>query len=399
MSQKILVVDDDTSLLSLTNMVLERADFQTRTAQSGEAALEVIKTWQPDLFLIDVMMPNMSGLELITKLRAMAAYAKTPIIILTSLDQIETKSAGFEAGADDYITKPYQKAELLLRVNANLRRFRMSTPDDELEPNRVITVFSLRGGSGCTTIAVNLAVALSQMWQDQVGLADLVRPVGACDVAMNLKARYNVADIMTNELEDIDENLIELMMEPHESGVNLLGGISQPEMADFVSEAHTRHVIGLLRKMYRYTVIDTTHSFGPEAMAALDLSDSIVLVVPPEIISVRLVRSVLHVFERLEYDPDKIIVVVNWTFSSQGLTSKKISSVLKQPVSSVIHYLGESATRAINVGVPILLGEDRNSLLPLMADLGWMVSRTIDQERVPEVPPPLLAAAIKRNAS
>jgi pilus assembly protein CpaE len=397
-TDKILVVDDDANLLKMSIIMLERAGYKTEGAQTGEAALEIIKTWQPDLFLIDVTMPGMSGFDLVTRLRQIPDHKKTPIIILTSLAKMENKATGFQAGADDYITKPFQKEELLLRVNAILRRSKMSLSEEELEPYRVITVFSLRGGSGCTTLAVNLAVALSQMWQDEVALLDLVMPVGSCDVAMNLNARYNISDIMTNQLEEVDADLVSQIVEPHESGVHLIGGNSAPEMADFTNEAHVRRVIDLLRDRYRYTVIDTAHRYGPETMAALDLSDSIILAITPDVVSVRLARTALKIFEMLEYDPSKIIVSVNWTFETPGLTAKRIASVLKRPVANVIPYLGETAARAINIGVPIMLGENQSQLLPPMADLAWKVSLSIDREHIPELPPPLLSAAVKRNA-
>lgn len=117
----ILVVDDD----PYVNLSVERSlrnHYQVRVAHSGTEALKLVRRTQPDLIILDVMMPGMSGFQLCRELRQDAVLQTIPILFLTAQARIEDKLEGFEAGADDYLTKPYEIRELLFRVQAILRR-------------------------------------------------------------------------------------------------------------------------------------------------------------------------------------------------------------------------------------------------------------------------------------
>lgn len=116
----ILVVDDEQAIRDMTAQALAReADFEVITAASGEEALGMITLRHPDLILLDVMLPGISGTEL---LRCIRAHSQTPVMLLTAKGEAEDKYEGFESGADDYLTKPFLMRELVLRVRALLRR-------------------------------------------------------------------------------------------------------------------------------------------------------------------------------------------------------------------------------------------------------------------------------------
>ena len=116
----ILVVDDETELLEMVRSIFMRAGFtQVLTASSGEAALKVCKEKQPDMVILDVMMPGMDGFATLKELRRIS---KIPVLMLTARGEAEDKFAGFENGADDYLLKPFLPKELLFRVQAILKR-------------------------------------------------------------------------------------------------------------------------------------------------------------------------------------------------------------------------------------------------------------------------------------
>lgn len=116
----ILVVDDDEPLRSRLQRYLMTNEFRVTTADGATAAREGLRILQPDLIVLDVTMPGESGLELTTSLRA--AGNETPILLLTARGDPDDRIAGFEAGADDYLPKPFEPKELLLRIRAMLRR-------------------------------------------------------------------------------------------------------------------------------------------------------------------------------------------------------------------------------------------------------------------------------------
>jgi two-component system, OmpR family, KDP operon response regulator KdpE len=130
---KILVVDDETQITRVLRTSLSTHSYDVRVANDGETALEIMKDWTPDLVITDLSMPNIDGLELTRRLRA---NSNVPILILTVRGEERTKVQALDAGADDYVTKPFGMEELLARVRAALRR---STPQDAPELQRIET--------------------------------------------------------------------------------------------------------------------------------------------------------------------------------------------------------------------------------------------------------------------
>ncbi len=120
MSQKVLVVDDEESILTLIKYNLEKAGLRAITAENGERALEIIKEENPDLIILDIMLPGIDGVEICKRLRKEDYHI--PILMLTAKDEEIDKILGLEIGADDYMTKPFSTRELMARVKAMLRR-------------------------------------------------------------------------------------------------------------------------------------------------------------------------------------------------------------------------------------------------------------------------------------
>ena len=123
----ILLIEDDKTIRLALGFTLTNAGYELTVATDGAEGLEVARTTNPDLILLDVMLPKLSGLEVARLLRNDGN--KVPIIMLTALDQETDKVAGLDAGADDYVTKPFSTAELLARIRANMRRQRRANDD------------------------------------------------------------------------------------------------------------------------------------------------------------------------------------------------------------------------------------------------------------------------------
>ena len=132
---KVLVVDDDIKLLKMLKRTMVFENLDVLTATNGREALEVVQQEAPDLLIVDWMMPEMDGLELIQHLRD--ANNRMPILMLTARDAVENRVFGLESGADDYLVKPFAPAELVARVHALLRRVEPKADDQELQYNDV----------------------------------------------------------------------------------------------------------------------------------------------------------------------------------------------------------------------------------------------------------------------
>ncbi|OIP26800.1 hypothetical protein AUK22_06255 [bacterium CG2_30_54_10] len=119
-NKKILAADDEPHILRVVKDKLENAGFTVITATNGEEAVQAALREKPDLILLDVMMPKMNGFEACRKLRAEAAFANTPILLLTARGQEVDKKMGLEAGANEYISKPFSPRQLLQYVQEKL---------------------------------------------------------------------------------------------------------------------------------------------------------------------------------------------------------------------------------------------------------------------------------------
>lgn len=122
MGQLILVVDDNEDVAETIDRSLRRAGYEVVVAYRGADALQIARARHPDLVVLDILMPGMTGIEVCRHMRANPDLAQTPILFLTAKGEIGDKIEGFEAGADDYLTKPFDLRELELRVKALLRR-------------------------------------------------------------------------------------------------------------------------------------------------------------------------------------------------------------------------------------------------------------------------------------
>ena len=120
--QKILIVDDDANIAELISLYLTKECFETKIVEDGEEALKEFQTFNPDLILLDLMLPGIDGYEVCREIRKTSS---TPIIMLSAKGEIFDKVLGLELGADDYMIKPFDSKELVARVKAVLRRYKV----------------------------------------------------------------------------------------------------------------------------------------------------------------------------------------------------------------------------------------------------------------------------------
>ena len=124
--QKILIVDDDSNIAELISLYLTKEFYEVQIVEDGEQALQVFHTFQPNLILLDLMLPGIDGYQVCREIRA---RSNTPIIMLSAKGEIFDKVLGLELGADDYMIKPFDSKELVARVKAVLRRFQPARED------------------------------------------------------------------------------------------------------------------------------------------------------------------------------------------------------------------------------------------------------------------------------
>ena len=145
---RIMIVDDDAYVVEVVNRALRRQGHIILTAQDGREAIEILRGQRPDLILLDVVMPHISGIQVCKYVRTNPTLSAIPILFLTIKERIEDKIVGFEAGADDYLTKPFNLNELELRVKALLRHSANAVPQGPLN----VGALHIDPGSGRASI-------------------------------------------------------------------------------------------------------------------------------------------------------------------------------------------------------------------------------------------------------
>jgi pilus assembly protein CpaE len=391
-SKQVLLVDDDEMLRKMMNALLTKQGFDVIPVEDGPKTLEKLKTARPDIILLDVMMPGMDGFTVCREIRSNPATSQVPIIMLTALDSVENKVKGFEVGADDYLSKPCDIAELVARINVLIRRAEANAPQIsipeikvERESAHTIAVFSLRGGAGVSTIAVNLAAGLSQLWGMQVALVDMVSIAGQSALFLNQSLRNTWADLCKMEI--IDEDAVLSALLPHESRVRTLASPRRLEESELITPEKVSTTIEILRSAFPYVVLDMPHDLNERSLVALDQSDVILLITQPEIASLRAASMAMEIFDALKYrDQKKIYVILNWTFPRQGLAFKDIERMLKSKIDLILPYAADEFVNALNIGNPPVLSDPESPLGVIFEDVAMAISKESQIKVRPEQP-------------
>jgi CheY-like chemotaxis protein len=184
--KKIVIAEDDDAIAHMVNMALGDAGFLCLRARDGDEALKLVKAHDPDLLVLDVMMPRVDGLEVARRLKADVMWSRTPILMLTALAGVDDQVQGLEAGADAYMAKPFDLREMGARVKAlirSARRERNRNPTTNLPGSRAIDE-EIEGAlkSGKPTTVVHIDILNFDAYADTIGIArseDTVRNLGA----------------------------------------------------------------------------------------------------------------------------------------------------------------------------------------------------------------------------
>ncbi len=394
---RIFAVDDSKLIVQMVKDHLEKVGYQVETALSGEEAWAKLHAFQPDLVITDIAMPGIDGFELTRRIRQDPTLAHVPLMMLTSKTKIEEKVAGFEAGADDYLTKPFDPAELEVRVRALLARARPAAPAVERPVGQVLTVFSLRGGVGVSTIALNMALALGMLWRVESVVVDTALQNGATALMIDLVPRITLADLHEEDAAVMDPDLLAPYLLAHPSGLKIMAAPLAPETAELVSTKAVTAAVQALRQAIPYIIIDTGSNFSELTLAMLDAADLILLVLTPEMVSLRATMATLEVFQSLGYPKERYAVVLNVnTPSRRALTRKDLEAALQVPLAAIIPYDPDRTIEAINKGQPLMLSAPDSPIAVALADLAFRASYPVMQKRVPQPPPEFLVRIARR---
>ncbi|PKO10901.1 MAG: hypothetical protein CVU40_01660 [Chloroflexi bacterium HGW-Chloroflexi-2] len=314
MAEKILIIDDDSETLRLIGMMLQRQGYQTVTANNGDEGVALAKHELPDLIILDIMMPEVNGYTVAKHLRAEPATSETPILMFTAKSQVDDKVAGFEAGADDYLTKPVHPVELVAHIKALLTRRVSYQPGKVIQKNQGFTigVLGAKGGLGISSTALNLGIALSEKSDLGVVCVELSPGNGIWGLELGLTDTKGLENILLSKPGDITIELIEKNLVNTFFGVRLLLSsslFSQVQMTENLKKVGL--LLDGLTKISKVTILDLGVPSEEYLNEVIDKCDQIIVVTESFPISVERTKHILAELSNYGFGKHKLVSVIS----------------------------------------------------------------------------------------
>ena len=362
MGDKILIIDDDLDTLRLVGLMLQRQGYQISAATNGQQGLDKAFEEDPDLILLDVMMPDMDGYEVTRRLRQNPSTIETPILMFTAKTQLDDKVIGFEVGANDYLTKPTHPTELQARVKALLARMSEKRGGTVLAKNEnhgyMIGVLGARGGLGTTTLAVNLAAGLHARTKSEVIVAEMLPGQGALSLDLGITSSKGLVDLLSiSKLSEITRDRVRESLVHHSSGLKFLLASDRPRDMHLINQtANYESIVKALAGLARFVILDLGMGLQPFAEKILPACDQVLIVLegmPNTIIHTKVLIddiAALHVNRKNIY-----AVLNNRIRSDTQLPSSQVQTKLDHEIVSTLTPAPELFVQATRMQTPAML--------------------------------------------
>ncbi len=360
---RILLVDNDAATFDLVVSAVKNDGAQVTQARTGEEAFAKSARELPDVAIVEAALPGMDGYTLVRNWRQNESTRSLPILMLSSKTEVADKLLGFEAGVDDYMTKPFPPQELSYRVKSLLARSRMTAAGGPPAKKRglVVAIFGTKGGVGKTTLAVNLAVALRRRTQARIVLVDADFFFGDIPLHLNLAPTTTVMDLV-KRMDQLEPELIEKVLVTHSSGVRVLLPPTQPELAEQITAQHMERLLEALRDLYTFILVDCHPNYDDRNLQILEQADQILFVVRPELGPLRNMGVFLNLVFKLGLPPNKIHIVLNRAGSRSGIEVEQIERSFKSRVEFRLMSGGRAVVTSVNRGIPIVIENPKHKL-------------------------------------
>jgi len=362
MAEKILIVDDDLDTLRLVGLMLQRQGYQISAATNGQQGLDKAFHENPDLIVLDLMMPDIDGYEVTRRLRQNPSTAKTPILMFSAKAQLDDKVAGFEVGADAYLTKPTHPSELQLRVKTLLAHVSEKKGAAENNtggaPGYVIGILSARGGLGITTLAVNLAAGLLTKTKDEVIVAEMLPGQGSLALEMGLSNRKSLVDLLSaTKNSELKYDAISKSLSKHGSGLKILHSTDRPRDMYLINQiANYETLFSNLSKLGRFIVLDMGVGIQPFASKILPLCDEVLVVLEGTPNTITHSKALIEDIVSLGVNKRTINVVLNnRTSSDTQMPASQVQEKLDHEIIGTMTPAPDLFTQATRMQTPAYL--------------------------------------------
>lgn len=393
---RVIIVDDNSDTRKNINDLIR---FEERIevvgfAANGEEAIRLAQEAKPDVAIMDINMPDMDGITATERIRKKVPF--TRVVILTVQNDPNYMRRAMIAGATDFLSKPPNPDDL---ITAIIRAGEMAAEERKkaasvlpvysidlaqpgipsaIQKGKIISVYSPKGGVGCTTIATNLAVALKKT-DNKVLIVDADLQFGDVVIFLNEQSRNSLYDL-TKRADELDPDVVEDVVIKHKAtGVHVLPCPPSPEIADTITGEQLKTTLQFLQQIYNFVIVDTASYLTETVQAALEVSDYILLITTPDIPSLRSCSIFLSIAKESKII-DRVLFILNRYDNRVKLTPETISERLHHPVIASIVLDDRNIPFWINRGSPFVLENPNLTVSRNIHNLVEQIQKRIQQD-------------------
>lgn len=380
MAEKILVVDDDPETVRIMQLFLQRLGYATIGANSGPLAIAMARKENPDLIILDVMMPVMDGFEVARSLHRLPETSMIPILMVTARTSMEDKTKGYDAGADIYLTKPVHQMDLQVNIKSLLMQ-RQARKAALSKHGYTVGVIAARGGLGVSTVALNLTASYSKAFNTKTIAAELRPGQGTWADELNLPLTQNLGNLFQLEPGQITESVVENQLTTTTFGPRLLLASNFSIEPTFHSNpAQYEAVLAVLCGMAPLVVLDIGTYFSQAVHSILRECNEVLVVTEPQQLAVMQTGRLIDHLRELDFGASKQLTLLslNHNSASTSMSVSQIEEQLKRSIALGIPPAVELASFAIKNNKPMSLAQPDSLAAQQFRKLAEMIKAHVD---------------------
>ncbi len=384
----ILLVSRNPEIVESTRTTLGgiRDFYLIKKDTTGENLMPTIAETAPDIILLDFGFQH-HIFELVDKVAT--EFPLCAVIVILPENEMVNSDRVVLSGARAFILYPYKADHLVTTIRrvVELMVRNQGIPiapvitDDSLRPKNTFTVFSPKGGAGTTTVATNLALALHKELREDVLLIDGKHLFGHVALCLNLRTGNSITDLISHA-GMLDQRLVKQVVVRHVSGIHVLPSPNSITEAQGIRPEDLYKVMQALQQVFSTIIIDGGNNLNENTVTYMDSSEKILLVLNPDLASLRDVRQFMEVSKTLSYPPDKTLLILNLTGRKADVKREEIENILKMKIFGRIPADENLALSSLNEGVPIFLKNPHHPISHAFAEITKELVKFINASKV-----------------
>jgi pilus assembly protein CpaE len=352
----------------------------------GKDLLVEIAMLAPDVILLDFVYQKMGFFDLVDQITT--AYPSCALIVVLPENEMVNSERIILAGARAFLVTPFKQENLLNTIRRVMELMirnqagpQTAISESVTRPRNTFTVFSPKGGAGTTTIAINLAIALHQELKEDVLLIDGKHLFGHVALCLNLRTGNSITDLLAH-IGQLDPHLVNQVAVKHISGVYVLPSPNSITESQGIRPDDIFKMLQILQTVFPNVIIDGGSYLSDNTVTYMDSSDKILLVLNPDLASLRDVRQFMEVAKSLAYPPEKTLLILNLTGRKADVKREEIENILKMKIFGRIPADENLALSCLNEGVPIILKSPNHAISNAIKEIAKGVKALIQKSKV-----------------